>query len=253
MSKFNLPKSWDEISLQQFIEIKETMGLDSSDLYKAVEMVAILTDKDINDSEIEDMDINEFTKMLQDIKWFASQPPLQYQKQIDEYTCKDINTLTLGEFIDLEFFFNDNFIKNLPKISAILYRKTKKNEWDDIEIEPYDNVNIEQRAKLFEELPISANYGIIPMYLDYKKMFYDNYRNLFQVSDDEEDGELSEEDKNDPDIIKEIAEEKVKSKWSWENILHNLTNGDLTKYDDIMNLNLVFIFNQLSFKKEMKL
>jgi hypothetical protein len=250
MSKFTLPKSWDEISLQQFIEIKETVDLQSTDFYKAVEMVSILTETDINDSDIEDMDINEFTKIINELKWFSSQPPLDFKKEISGLQCIEMNTLTLGEFIDLEHYFSESYIKNLPQICAILYRQSKLDDWDNIVIEPYDNINIEERAKLFIDIPISHNYGIIDYYIKFKTMFYNNYRTLFNVQDDEDDED--DEDKNDIELQKEIKREKLVAKWSWENTLDKLTGGDLTKYDDILNLKLIFVFNQMSFTKEMK-
>jgi hypothetical protein len=45
----------------------------------------------------------------------------------------------------------------------------------------------------------------------------------------------------------------VFSKWSWEKLLYDLSNQDLTKIDAVTDLNLIFVFNMLSMVEELQL
>jgi hypothetical protein len=68
-----------------------------------------------------------------------------------------------------------------------------------------------------------------------------------------EDDQYDDEDELDEEDIEAENNEKVYRNWVWENILYKLSNGDITKYDTITAMPLIFIFNQLSFMKDMKI
>jgi hypothetical protein len=70
---------------------------------------------------------------------------------------------------------------------------------------------------------------------------------LFNPVIEEEETELDEDD------IKAEQQEKVFSKWSWEKLLYDLSNQDLTKIDAVTDLNLIFVFNMLSMVEELQL
>ncbi len=57
----------------------------------------------------------------------------------------------------------------------------------------------------------------------------------------------------DAEDLKAEAEEKVFTKWSWEKLLYDLANEDLTKIDAVTDLPLVFVFNMLSMVEELQL
>ena len=162
---------------------------------------------------------------------------------------KPLSKLTLFEYIDLDYFFNENYLKNIDKICAILYRQAKTNRWGEEILEPYDyDINI--RADKFLDLPITDVYGIINEFLKFRENFLDVYANLFGEVD-----EITEEDRATLDVeeIKEIEQEKKESKWSWERMLYGLTNGDITKTEAVGALPLVYVFNVLGMKKELNI
>ena len=49
-----------------------------------------------------------------------------------------------------------------------------------------------------------------------------------------------------------MKKEQEMSKWSWEIIINRLAQGDITKYDTILDMPLIFILNQIAFSKEIK-
>jgi len=235
-----LPSSWDDILVDQYIELR---GLDDELPYfdLMLETISIVTDTDID--ELEELSFTELQQLERELTWLTSEPPKRITAKIDNYHYKGLDSLTLGEFIDLNHFFSENFVSNLPKICAILYRQQKRNKWNEIEIEPYD-YDPQNRIGLFMEVGITQVYGIIGSFLEYKSNFEETYANLFKpdLSDEDTDG-LDEETKRD------IAEEERLDKFSWERLIYSLTDGDITKTDKVLNLSVVYVFNVLSMKK----
>jgi len=249
--KINLPKSWEDIYVDQFIALKKMDDSESSFFIKQINILAILTDTLPNDEMWEDLDVEELNNLIKQIKWLHTEPSNEFKKNIDNLTCIDINNLSLGEFIDLEFYFSENqYYENIFKICSIFYRQTKTNDWGHIEYEPYELIDIDKRAAKFEDLKITDIYGLIKYYTDFKKLIQTTYSTHFEpiIEDVEE-----EDVQYDIEEQAEIENEKILSKWGWENILYKLSNGDITKYNDLTKLPVIFIFNHLSYIQEMKL
>ena len=246
-----LPNSWDEILVDQYIELR---GLDNELPYfdLMLETISIVTDTDID--ELEELSFNELVAIEKKLVWLTSEPSKNVQEQLENIFpirgCgnpnlyyKGLDNLTLGEFIDLNHYFSENFVEELPTIAAILYRQTKLNEWNETIIEPYE-YDPRNRRGLFMEVGITQIYGIITSFLEYKSNFEETYANLFKPDlSDEDIDDLDEETK------REIAEEERLDKFSWERLIYSLTDGDITKTDKVLNLSVVYVFNVLSMKK----
>jgi len=235
-----LPSSWDEILVDQYIELR---GLDNELPYfdLMLETISIVTDTDID--ELEELSFNELVAIEKQLVWLTCEPSKNISQTIDKYHYKGLDNLTLGEFIDLNHYFSENFVNELPTIAAILYRQTKLNEWNETIIEPYE-YDPRNRRELFMEVGITQIYGIITSFLEYKSNFEETYANLFKPDlSDEDIDDLDEETK------REIAEEERLDKFSWERLIYSLTDGDITKTDKVLNLSVVYVFNVLSMKK----
>lgn len=242
----NLPKQWSQVTLEQFIEFNQ-IAKDQGAYYYNSEALSILSNEPIE--VIEDFDVDELTELIRENSWCASEPSKRYKHEVLGMKFKPFSKLTLYEYIDLDYFFTDNYITNLHKVCAILYRQTKLNEWGDEIMEPYDfDCNI--RAEKFLDLPITDVYGIVHEFLKFRDNFLKTYENLFTG---EADTPLTDEEKAnmDPEEIKEIEQEEKQAKYSWEQTIYGLTNGDITKSDKIGVLPLVYVFNILSMKKEL--
>lgn len=235
-----LPSSWDDILVDQYIELR---GLDNELPYfdLMLETISIVTDTDID--ELEELSFNELVAIEKKLVWLTSEPSKSVTQTIDKYHYKGLDNLTLGEFIDLNHYFSENFVEELPTIAAILYRQTKLNEWNETITEPYE-YDPRNRRDLFMEVGIVQIYGIITSFLEYKSNFEETYANLFKPDlSDEDIDDLDEETK------REIAEEERLDKFSWERLIYSLTDGDITKTDKVLNLSVVYVFNVLSMKK----
>ena len=241
-----LPQNWSQVTLEQFIEFS---GIDREQgaYHYNSEALSILSDEPIE--VIEDMDVDELAELVAEAKWCTSEPSKRYKHELLGMKFKPFNKLTLYEYIDLDYFFGDNYITNLDKVCAICYRHSKVNEWGDEVLEPYEfDCNI--RAEKFHDLPITDVYGIVHEFMKYREDFLKNYENLFSGDLDED---LSDEERRemDPEEIKEIEQEQKLAKWSWEQTIYGLTNGDITKSEKVGALPLIYVFNTLAMKKEL--
>lgn len=240
----NLPKSWNEIDVLQFKEIRELYSIEEV-FAREVEILSALAG--VSSDELEDLDISEVSGMLKDITFINSEPSKKYQHTIDKWKFKPLSKLTCGEFIDLEHFFSNDYIKHLCHIAAILYRQHTTNEWGELIFEPY-NFNPYDRHQLFDEYCINDIYGIIPEYLTFRQSFMDKHYLLFNedTPDDDDEPKTTEESKAQ-------AEQKSAVKWGWERLLYVLCNEDLTKFKQVTDLPLIMTFNMLAMKKELNL
>ena len=237
----NLPKSWNDITVRQFVEIREieqtAQGIDSQ-----LEVLGVLTDLPIED--IEDLDFKEYENLLSKFSFIASSPSQNYVKSIGKYKFKEFNKLKVEEFLDLEYFFTKDYLIHLPHIVSILYKNHKINEWENLIFEPHE-YDIEERFKEFLDVSINSVFGVIQYYLSQRENFLNTYSNLFEEPiTDEELEEVEPEDR------KELEAEKRLSKWAWEKTIYQLANEDVTKMSEVLGMNLIFAFNMLSMKKD---
>jgi hypothetical protein len=205
-----------------------------------IDVLSALTDSDISD--FEELDIDELSELTSQIKWIQSDPSRRYKNKLDKYVLKPFSKLTLGEFIDLEYYFSNNYLDNFCHILALLYRRTSKNVYGDDIIEPYD-YSPKDRLDWYLDYSITDVYGIIPEYLKYRENFTNTYTNL--LVDVVTDDEVLE----DADEIKEQKREQEKQKFAWESTIMALCNDDLSKFNDILNMSVVLVFNILGMKK----
>ena len=258
----NIPKNWNEVTIQQYneiLDIKKQLENPNYDLIEyQIDLLAILCDIDVDSDDINDLSIEEVNNIINSISFLNRLPSTKFLVDIGNgFKFKKFDNLTLGEFIDIEYFFANDSMENFTNILTILYRKYKFGEWGDIIFEPYDVINYETRQNEFLNIPIGYVYGVLNAYIQFRTEFMERYSLLFEPEIEEDDFEDL-----DPRIKQLIAEEeaekneleeKIQKKWSWENVIYNLANKDITKVNDITNLGLIFVFNMLSLRKELNI
>lgn len=255
--KINPPKTWDKITVEQFIDLN-TIDVNEYDSISSIQLerLAIITNTSADDDVWEDMNIRDFGKMLKECSFLTKNPHNNFNKTLFDNTfiAKDFINLTLGEFIDIEYFLEEGNILNIPKICAILYRQFKIGEWNEIIIEPYDVINLNERSQIFLELPITYVYGLITSYVEFKTNFLKKYEALFEPEYDfDENSEEIEDEITSYEAEQEKIEEEKLKKWSWERLLFSIANNDMIKVDQVSQLGLVYVFNMLSMKTSLGL
>jgi len=205
-----------------------------------IDVLSALTDSNISD--FEELDIDELTVLTEQIKWINSEPSKRYKNKLDKYVLKPFTKISLGEFIDLEHYFSNNYLDHFCHILALLYRRTSKNVYGDDIIEPY-NYSPSDRLDWYLDYKITDVYGLITEYIKFRENFTNTYTNLLVdvVTDDEV--------LDDADEIKEQKREQEKQKFAWESTIMALCNDDLSKFNDILDMSAVLVFNILGMKK----
>jgi hypothetical protein len=235
-----IPKSWTEITLEQFIELSEVE--DDSFILSNIEIISIVADCDIED--VEDYSTKQILEISKSLGWLRKQPHNVFLKVVGELKYKPLHLLTLGEFIDLEHY-NAKGVSSIPMMLSILYRRSKFSEWGVEEFEPY-KYSLGDRSELFMSLPVTSVFGAYAEYIKFRSDVMKSYENLFQSN-------IEEVEDLDPEDAKEEAEEKRFNKWSWERLIYDLANEDITKADHVTDLPLILVFNFLSMRYELKL
>ena len=210
-----------------------------------LETISIVTDTDID--ELEELSFTELIDIEKKLTWLTSEPSKNITKQIGNKKFIGFDNLTLGEFIDLNHYFSENFVTNLPTICGILYRQQKTNEWNELITEPYE-YDPRNRADLFTEVGIVQVYGIIGTFLEYKSNFEETYSTLFKPDlSDEDIDDLDEETKKD------IEEEERLDTFSWERLIYSICQDFNTTPEQTLNMSVIFVFNMLSMKKALNI
>lgn len=241
----NLPKSWNEITVSQWVELNsiDQEEYNSVFLY-TLEAISILSDTD--PEELEELSPEELIDLAAKVSFVKREPSNKPNELVKGFRLKPLDALTLGEFIDLEHYVNQT-TENFTLLLSILYKRWKTNEWGSLIFEPY-SYSIMSRKDIFEDVSINEVFGAVNNYINYATDFKQRYENLFNPVIEEDEGvELDAED------LKAEAEEKVFTKWSWEKLLYDLANQDITKIDAVTDLPLVFVFNMLSMVEELQL
>jgi len=205
-----------------------------------IDVLSALTDSNISD--FEELDIDELTVLTEQIKWINSEPSKRYKNKLDKYVLKPFTKISLGEFIDLEHYFSNNYLDHFCHILALLYRRTSKNVYGDDIIEPY-NYSPSDRLDWYLDYKITDVYGLIPEYIKFRENFTNTYTNL--LVDVVPDDEVLE----DADEIKEQKRKQEKQKFAWESTIMSLCNNDLSKFNSILDMSVVLVFNILGMKK----
>ena len=240
----NLPRNWNEVTVNQWLELNTIDELEYNSVFlQTIEAISILSDTD--PEELEDLDPEELIDLARKVSFIQREPSNKPKELVKGLKLKPLDRLTLGEFIDLEHYAMQ-FVQNFDILLSILYKRWKTDEWGNLIFEPY-SYSLVSRKLLFHDVSINEVYGAVKNYIDYSNDFKKRYENLFNPVIEEEETELDEDD------IKAEAEEKVFTKWSWEKLLYDLSNQDLTKIDAVTDLNLIFVFNMLSMVEELQL
>lgn len=98
-------------------------------------------------------------------------------KDVEYGLENDWSKLAWGAWVDFEVYSADNIFENLHKIMAILYRpivsKDKKNA-KNYKIKPYRSEEIEDRAQIMKEVPVSYWLGASQFFFSIAEIFIKN-------------------------------------------------------------------------------
>lgn len=245
-----IPASWNEITIDQYQYIQE-IQFDEDDGFfsKTIKSVQALCGLDDDDEIFDELNVKDLTVLGSKIE-FLKTLPQKVTDYVDEYMLIDFNNITVGQFVDIEFWI-ENTEENLHKILCVIYQRTKSDEWGNIEFEPY-KYDVNKRSESFSYMSMGKVYGGFNKYLQWRENFIEQNKSIFESRDEEEIDEtsmsmLSQEEIDD--IKKDIEKEKLKQKYAWPFFLHQLAEGDILKMKEMFDLKLLYVINMFKMRK----
>lgn len=158
-----LPKSWNEISIEQFIEIYDIAQDESIEpIDKSIRIFSILSGLTIN--QVEDLTLDDWVSFQKQITFINDFPQATYPKsfKLGGYIWKptlDIRKITAGEYISsIELTKEkENIIINTPSLAA-LYLTPYRGWWifrKKVGLTYEEKVDILKRANVQQIYPLA--------------------------------------------------------------------------------------------------
>ena len=150
---FNLIKSWSDVTLEKWVKLVDLHK--GSKSKEALETITALSD--IPKQLVKELGIQDVAVIMNRIGELQIEQDSKLKRIIEvegkEYGFHpDLDSITLGEYADIETFIKDGIENSLPELMAVLYRPiTAKGENGVYTIEAYDG-NISIRAEEMKKM-----------------------------------------------------------------------------------------------------
>jgi len=170
--KYKVPTSWSEITLEKQIQVSNDQTEFKNDITKKLSLISAYAEIPID--IIKHSTPAEAGKLFQHMKFLKNDIP---DKQIAEFTFKGDKYYVAQNLLDSEFQDylsmeiaiqnNEGKIYNaLPQMIAVLCKKQK----EDGELETLDDYDVNERAEMFKQLPISIANGLAVFFYQSEKI-----------------------------------------------------------------------------------
>ena len=149
---FNLIKSWNDVTLESWLKLMTfDSDINSEDAAKTIKELS-----DIPKKLIKELSLSDVAVMMNWISELQAKQDTKLKRIIEingiEYGFHpDLDSITLGEFADLEVILKNGIEKQLPEFCSILYRPIKEKKNKIYIIEPYDG-DIRMRAEEMKKM-----------------------------------------------------------------------------------------------------
>lgn len=163
---YNIPTSWDEVSVRQFTQLYRFKNENSNELLGAVNLISAISD--IDTSILLQMDIDDFKKLTTQVEFITTEVPkvsVDYLEIGEDkyYLYTDFNKLTTGEVITLETILESSNFDVHKVMSDLLCLFLRKKDGDKFEKFTTDML---KRKEMFLELPVSQVYHVFGFFLN---------------------------------------------------------------------------------------
>ena len=160
VKEFKLISKWSDVTLEKWLKLIDFHEGSKSE--EAEETIAALSTipKDL----IKQLELKDVAIIMGKIAELQSKQDSSLKRIVEidgkEYGFHpDLDSITLGEYADIETFIKNDIEKNLPELCAVLYRPITEKKNDVYTIEAYDgNIKIrtEEMKKMAAEQVQSA-------------------------------------------------------------------------------------------------
>lgn len=240
-------KSWDEVTIRQFVELSKLKYEDTIEYYMAA--IAILAG--VHVSVIEAMDIQEVRNLVKKIKFIDKLPERELVPTTIDVNGRRYNVILRvdllrgGQYIDLKTYTKneDAFVDNMHNVISIFLQPLER-KWFAWRPMKYDGAKqMEIANDLLNHMTIGEAYPMAVFFLDSLGKFDRRYSRIYH-NESVERGEGVEQTSKPP------HKETYYDYWGWFIILDTLSGGDFTKWNYFLDIGVVELLNLLSFQKD---
>ena len=144
---FSLINSWSDVTLSTWLQLIDFETGTKTE--EATETIAALSD--IPKKLIKELSLSDVAVIMSKVGELQAKQDTKLKRIIEingvEYGFHpDLDSISLGEYADIEQFIKNGIDKQLPELMAVLYRPIKLKKNDIYIIEPYDG-DIRLRAE----------------------------------------------------------------------------------------------------------
>ena len=152
---YNLIDSWSDVTLEKWMQVIEIET--GSKTKEAEETIAALSD--IPQKLVKELSLRDVAIIMGKIAELQSEQSTLLKKVIEidgvEYGMHpNLDSITLGEYADIETMIKDGLEKNMPELMAVLFRPITERKGEVYTIEAYDGeiaIRAEQMKKMSAE------------------------------------------------------------------------------------------------------
>ena len=139
VKEFKLINSWEEVTLEKWLQLIDFETGTKTE--EATETIAALSD--IPKKLVKELALSDVANIMSKVAELQQKQDTKLKRIIEindiEYGFHpDLDSISLGEYADIEQFIKNGIDKNLPELMAVLYRPVKEKKNDIYIIDAYD-------------------------------------------------------------------------------------------------------------------
>jgi len=139
VKEFKLISSWEEVTLEKWLQLIDFETGTKTE--EATETIAALSD--IPRRLVKELALSDVANIMSKVAELQAKQDTKLKRIIEinevEYGFHpDLDSISLGEYADIETFIKNGIDKNLPELMAVLYRPVKEKKNDIYIIDAYD-------------------------------------------------------------------------------------------------------------------
>ena len=139
VKEFKLINSWEEVTLEKWLQLIDFETGTKTE--EATETIAALSN--IPKQLVKELALSDVATIMSRIAELQQEQDTKLKRIIEingiEYGFHpDLDSISLGEYADIEQFIKNGIEKNLPELMAVLYRPVKDKKNDIYIIDAYD-------------------------------------------------------------------------------------------------------------------
>ena len=152
VESFKLINSWSDVTLETWLQLIDFETGTKTE--EATETIAALSD--IPKKLIKELSLSDVAVIMSKVGELQAKQDTKLKRIIEingvEYGFHpDLDSISLGEYADIEQFIKNGIDSSLPELMAVLYRPIKLKKNDIYIVEPYDG-DIRLRAEEMKQM-----------------------------------------------------------------------------------------------------